>query len=433
MSRSKTAKQNAFGIRSRVLLSSVMAVGLIVGCGGWAAQAKLTGAVIAIGQVAVKREVKDIQHRDGGIVAEINVANGDKVKAGDVLVKLDETDTRVELSIIRSQLAELTGVYARLTSERDNLEKIAFPEGFDGTDGAVVVMAGEAKLFFDNRAMRESQKEQLKLQITQFEDQIAGMEAQLASNEEERGLIADDFALMSKLFEKKLVEGSRVRSLERELTRIDGSRGEIESKIAQARGQISETELKILAIDQEMRSEAQAEIRELDARISELKEREVAAVDRLSRTELRAPVSGLVYDLQIHTVGGVIGSGQTVMSIVPADAEMTVEVRISPADIDQVTIGQEAKLRLSAFNQRTTPEFEGQVLTVAAASTRDQANGQEFYLGSVEITSDLSPLGDRELVPGMPVDVFLSTGERSALSYLVKPFSDQMMKAFREE
>lgn len=429
----ETRGGSSFGIRSRVIMSASLAGLLIIGCGGWAAQASLAGAAIAPGQIAVKRQVKEVQHRDGGIVAEIRVSNGDRVQEGDVLVKLDETDTRVELSIIRSQLAELTGVYSRLQAERDGQAEVAFPEGFDATDTTSGVIAGEIKLFLDNRAMRDSQKEQLSLQAEQLRDQIKGMEAQLASNQAEHTLLFDDITLMRKLLERKLTEGSRVRQMERELARIEGQRGEIESRVAQARGQISETELKILAIDQELKATAQTQIRDIDARIAELHEREIAAVDRLSRTELRAPASGLVYDLAVHTVGGVIGSGETILSLVPEDEEMMVEVRVSPTDIDQVTIGQPARLRLTAFNQRTTPEFEGQVTAMAAAATRDPASGRDFYLGTVEITSDLAPLGDKVLIPGMPVDVLLVTGERSALSYLVKPFTDQMAKAFREE
>ncbi|VVT08505.1 HlyD family type I secretion periplasmic adaptor subunit [Rhizobium sp. EC-SD404] len=429
----ETRNVGTFGIRSRVIMSASLAGLLIIGCGGWAAQASLAGAAIAPGQIAVKRQVKEVQHRDGGIVAEIRVSNGDRVQEGDVLVKLDETDTRVELSIIRSQLAELTGVYSRLQAERDGQAEVAFPEGFDATGTTSGVIAGEIKLFLDNRAMRDSQKEQLSLQAEQLRDQIKGMEAQLASNQAEHTLLFDDITLMRKLLERKLTEGSRVRQMERELARIEGQRGEIESRVAQARGQISETELKILAIDQELKATAQTQIRDIDARIAELHEREIAAVDRLSRTELRAPASGLVYDLAVHTVGGVIGSGETILSLVPEDEEMMVEVRVSPTDIDQVTIGQPARLRLTAFNQRTTPEFEGQVTAMAAAATRDPASGRDFYLGTVEITSDLAPLGDKVLIPGMPVDVLLVTGERSALSYLVKPFTDQMAKAFREE
>jgi HlyD family type I secretion membrane fusion protein len=429
----ETRGGGSFGIRSRVIMSASLAGLLIIGCGGWAAQASLAGAAIAPGQIAVKRQVKEVQHRDGGIIAEIRVSNGDRVREGDVLVKLDETDTRVELSIIRSQLTELTGVYSRLQAERDGEAEVAFPEGFGSTDGTSGVIAGEMKLFLDNRAMRDSQKEQLSLQAEQLRDQIKGMEAQLASNQAEHTLLLDDITLMRKLLERKLTEGSRVRQMERELARIEGQRGEIEARVAQARGQISETELKIIAIDQELKATAQTQIRDIDARIAELREREIAAVDRLSRTELRAPASGLVYDLAVHTVGGVIGSGETILSLVPEDEEMMVEVRVSPTDIDQVTIGQPARLRLTAFNQRTTPEFEGQVTAMAAAATRDPVSGRDFYLGTVEITSDLEPLGDKTLIPGMPVDVLLVTGERSALSYLVKPFADQMAKAFREE
>lgn len=437
MSRQKNTvrsdKEPGFGIRFRVAMSSALVAALVIGCGGWAAQAKLSGAVIAPGQVAVKRQVKEVQHRDGGIVAEILVENGDGVTAGQTLVRLDETETRVELSIIRSQLAELMGTLARLKAERDGLDAIVFPEGFNADDATAAIAAGETKLFTENRAMRESQKEQLLLQIAQLEDQISGLEAQLASNESERTIIEKHHRLMTALLDKGLTEGSRVRDAERDLARIDGARGDIVARIAQARGQISETEVKLIGVDNQMRTEAQAQVRDLDARIAELNEREVAAMDRLSRMELKAPVSGIVYDLQIHTVGGVIGAGQTVASLVPDGEDMNVEVRIAPGDIDQVFIGQPTRLRFSAFNQRTTPELEGAVLTIAAAATRDAATGRDFYLATIAVSSDLTLLGDNKLVPGMPVEVLMTTEERTALSYLVKPLSDQMAKAFREQ
>jgi len=226
---------------------------------------------------------------------------------------------------------------------------------------------------------------------------------------------------------------SEHRDLLRQMARIDGSKGELVARIAEAVGQISELRIKLLAIDQNTRKETQTQIVGIEAKIAELSEREVAARDRLSRMEVRAPVDGLVYDLQVHTIGGIIAPGASVMSIVPEDDDLTVEIRIPPADIDRIAPGQASRLRFTVFNQRTTPELDGQVGVVAAATTIDRATGQPYYLATVDITQALDRLGDRKLMPGMPVEVYVQTDERTAISYLTKPFTDQMLRAFREE
>jgi HlyD family secretion protein len=423
----------SYSIRSRVVLASLLAGGLVLGCGGWAAQARLSGAVIAQGQVAVKKQVKQIQHRDGGIVGEILVTNGDHVTAGNVLIRLDDTQTKAELGVLRAQLAEYHGRRARLSAERDGEEHMVFDEGFEVAPTSASVATGELRLFAQNRAMRQSQQEQLALQVVQLEDQVVGLRAQQASNERERAMVGEDLERLRPLVAERLIEGTKIRVLERDLAQIDGSRGEIEANIALVLGQISEKRLKIIELDQTMRADAQSELRDIDAKVSELNERLIAADDRLSRMELRAPISGYVNELAVHTIGGVIASGDKIMSVVPESDDLTVEARLSPADIDQVVVGQTAKLRFSAFNQRTTPELSGQVAVVGASATLDPASGQSYYRSEIVITSDLALLGQQHLVPGMPVEVFLATEERSALSYLVKPFSDQMMKAFREE
>lgn len=430
--RKSAGKEESFSIRSRVLLATVFAGALVLGCGGWAAQAKLSGAVIAQGKVAVKKQVKLVQHRDGGIVAEILVSNGDMVKAGDVLIRLDATQTKAELGVLEAQLAEHEGRRARLMAERDGQATITFESGFETAPISEKVAKGELRLFMANRAMRDGQRDQLVLQVEQFEEQVRGLRSQQESNAKERTMIADDLERLRPLAEKKIIEVAKIRSLERDLARIDGSKGEIDANIARVNGQISEAKLKIIELDQSVRTEAQRELRDVDARISELRERIVAAQDRLSRMDLRAPISGFVNELIAHTVNGVIAPGGAVMSIVPEGEELTVEAHLSPADIDQVSVGQGAKLRFSAFNQRTTPEVAGEVAIVAAAATVDPSSGQSYYLSDISITGDMSNFG-QELVPGMPVEVFLTTDERSALSYLVKPFTDQMMRAFREE
>lgn len=426
----KIAKDSSqFGITSRIVVSAAFAATLLFGVGGWAAHARLSGAVITQGQVAISQQVKLIQHRDGGIVSEIAVRNGDQVKKGDVLIRLDETQTRVELAIVRGQLQQFYAMRARLKAERDGEAAVSF----DGFDVSEVLKVSELKLFEANRRMITSQEEQMRLQITQLEEQIRGLKAQTGSSDAEREIVGKEIAKLETLLKSGLVPVSEHRDLLRQMARIDGSKGELVARIAEAVGQISELRIKLLAIDQNTRKETQTQIVGIEAKIAELSEREVAARDRLSRMEVRAPVDGLVYDLQVHTIGGIIAPGASVMSIVPEDDDLTVEIRIPPADIDRIAPGQASRLRFTVFNQRTTPELDGQVGVVAAATTIDRATGQPYYLATVDITQALDKLGDRKLMPGMPVEVYVQTDERTAISYLTKPFTDQMLRAFREE
>ncbi|NUS68063.1 MAG: HlyD family type I secretion periplasmic adaptor subunit [Ensifer adhaerens] len=426
----KVAKDSSqFGITSRIVVSAAFAATLLFGVGGWAAHARLSGAVITQGQVAISQQVKLIQHRDGGIVSEIAVRNGDQVRKGDVLIRLDETQTRVELAIVRGQLQQFYAMRARLKAERDGEAAVSF----EGLDVSEVLKVSELKLFEANRRMITSQEEQMRLQITQLEEQIRGLKAQTGSSDAEREIVEKEIAKLETLLKSGLVPVSEHRDLLRQMARIDGSKGELVARIAEAVGQISELRIKLLAIDQSTRKETQTQIVGIEAKIAELSEREVAARDRLSRMDVRAPVDGLVYDLQVHTIGGIIAPGASVMSIVPEDDDLTVEIRIPPADIDRIAPGQASRLRFTVFNQRTTPELDGQVGVVAAATTIDRATGQPYYLATVDITQALDKLGDRKLMPGMPVEVYVQTDERTAISYLTKPFTDQMLRAFREE
>lgn len=420
-------------VGGRMAVAGLMATALVIGCGGWAAQAKLSGAIIAQGRVVVKKQVKVIQHRDGGIVSEILVSNGDKVAAGQVLVRLDETQTKAEMSIVSGQLTEYLGRRARLVAERDGATMIIFQPDFESSAETRDIARGEARLFAESQAMRDGKREQLRLQVTQYEDQVRALEAQAAANETERRIVADDLKRLSPLVNQKIMEMTKTRALERDIAKMDGIRGEIASNIARVNGQISEAKLRIIELDQQARTDAQRDLRDVDAKISELEERLVTARDRLSRMALVAPIAGVVNEVAIHTVNGVIAPGQTVMSIVPDSEELAVEARLQPKDIDQISAGQSAKLRFSAFNQRTTPQIDGAVDVVAAAATIDQTSGQAYYLSSIAIKGDLEKLDGKHLVPGMPVEVFFTTAERSALSYLVKPFADQMMRSFREE
>ena len=423
-----------FGFGGRVVAGSLLGLLLIGGVGGWAATAELTGAVIAQGQVAVDQNLKSIQHRDGGIVSEIAIRQGDAVAAGEVLLRLEDAQTRAELSIVEAQLIELTARKARLLAERDGLASLDFPPGLDRADPATgFFVNGEERLFAGNRVSRESQKEQLRLGIDQIGEEIEGLQAQLSAKEEEFDLVAAEHEKIKGLAEKRLIEGSRVHASERDRARLLGERGEIVASIARAKTRIGEIRLQILAVDETARTEAQRELGLLETKMSELSDRRVAIADRLSRTDIRAPIAGVVNELNIHTVGGVITPAEVLVTLVPEDARLKVETRLSPASIDQVAVGQRARLRFSAFNQRTTPELAGTVTYVSAATSRDAATGEIYYRGDIEITgAELAKLGGETLIPGMPVEVFISTESRSALSYFAKPITDQVAKAFKE-
>jgi len=423
-----TTGRKRFGIASRVAISGTLAVALLAGAGGWAAQAKLSGAIIAQGQVVVSQQVKAIQHLYGGIVADIPVRNGDAVRKGDILLKLDATETRVELAIVQNQLHQLLAMRSRLVAERDDIDRI----DFGGEIPPEAIVRSETKLFEENRAALINQKEQLRLQIGQLEQQAKAFEAQSDANEREAAIVEQEVKKAEKLLASGLIQVSHMRDLRRQLVRIEGTRGELAARVAEAGNEVSEVRMKLLSLDQTRRKEAQGEIVGIEAKVGELREREVAARDKLARIEVRAPVDGLVYDLQIHTVGGIVASGATVMSIVPAGEDMNVEIRIPPVDIDRIQPGQDTRMRFTAFNQRTTPEFHGKVQVVAAATSTDRATGQPYYLATVA-PENLLKLGERKLVPGMPVEVYVQTEERTVISYLTKPFMDQMMRAFREE
>jgi HlyD family secretion protein len=294
-------------------------------------------------------------------------------------------------------------------------------------------MDGEQGLFELRRSAREGQKSQLRERIAQLEQEIDGVLAQSEAKTREIGLIRRELEGVRELYAKKLIQMTRLTSLEREEARLEGERGALLSSAAQARGKVAETKLQIIQIDQDLRSEVAKELRELQGKSAELVERRVAATDQLQRVDIRAPLAGVVHQLAVHTVGGVVQPGEPMMLVVPDGEELAVEVKVSPQEIDHLHVGQAANLRFSAFNQRSTPEIEGHVTLVAADLTADQRTGQGYYVVRIGATKEqLERLGPVKLVAGMPVEAFIMTGYRSVLSYLVKPFRDQMAKAFRQ-
>jgi HlyD family secretion protein len=425
--------------RSIYLHTILGAIGLLAvvgGIGGWAATTDIAGALIAPGSIVVDSDVKKVQHPTGGVVGALNVRNGDFVHAGDVVVRLDETLLRANLGIVSNGLDELTARAARLQSERDGLSEVKAPAAFEGrySDPYVIkVMDGEQRLFAMRRAARAGQKDQLQQRIVQLNEEVKGLEAQQESKGQEIDLIQRELSGVSELWDKKLIQLTRLTSLQREAARLGGERAQLIASIAQSRGKIAEINLQIFQIDQDLASDVSKELREVDGKAGEFSERKVAAEDQLKRIDVRAPQDGIVHELNVHTVGGVVGPGEQMMLIVPANDALAVEAKIAPQDIDQLALGQTASLRFTAFNARTTPQLDGTVNRVSADTTTDQRTGQSYYTVRIGIApSELARLGNEKLVPGMVVESFIKTGDRTVLSYLIKPLADQIMRAFRE-
>ncbi|MCJ2075430.1 HlyD family type I secretion periplasmic adaptor subunit [Methylobacterium sp. E-016] len=425
-------------IRRHLGLSLALGTVLVIGVGGWATFTDIAGAVIAPGQLVVESDVKKVQHPTGGVVGELLVREGDRVKAGDVLIRLDATQTRANLDIVLKALDELNARSARDEAERDGIATITFPADLlarkDADPSVVRLVEGETRLFAARRAARAGQKAQLSERIAQLRQEIGGLTQQVEAKEREAALILTELTGVRELYGKNLVPLSRVTALERETARLQGERGQLVAQTASAKGKITETELQILQIDGDMRTEVGKDLADIRGRSSELGEKRVAAEDQLKRIDLRSPQDGTVHQMSIHTVGGLVTPAEPAMLIVPSADQLAVEVRIQPQDIDNVRHDQSAVLRFAAFNSRTTPEIDGTVSRVSADVSTDPKTGQSYYTARILVPEDQRKrLGAVRLVPGMPVEAFLQIGERSVLSYLIKPLSDQVAKAWREK
>jgi len=419
-------------------IAGLVVVALIAGgVGSWAATTDISGAVIAPGVLVVDTYVKKVQHPTGGIVGEILARDGDRVKAGDVVVRLDATINKANLAIVDKGLMELAARKARLEAERDAADAIIVPDELASRSRDLQVahvIAGERKLFALRQTARAGQKTQLRQRIEQLNQEIVGLKIQADAKSREVELIQRELKGARELWEKNLIPITKLTSLEREATRVEGEKGNLIATIAQANAKIAETEQQIIQIDEDLASEVAKDLREIDAKVGEFVERKVTAEDQLKRIDIRAPQTGIVHQSTAHTVGGVINATDPIMLIVPEADHLTVEAKVAPKDIDQLLLGQEAMLRFSAFNQRTTPQITGTVSQISADITTDERTNESHYTIRVAISAEeISRLGDKALVPGMPVEVFVKTGDRRVLSYLVKPLSDQITRAFREQ
>ncbi len=419
------------------LRTGLRALLIVVGvAGGWMALVPLSGAVVVPGNLVVQSNVKTIQHPTGGVVAQIPVHNGMRVNAGDLLLRLDATQAQASQQVVSKQLDEMRAKIARLTAERDSLPKPAIPpEMASRLDDPSVktVLASEASLFRARTTARESQKELLKSKVSQLGDEIVGLEAQVASKAKQLELITGELTGVQELFDKRLVPIARLTALQREAARIEGERGQLISTIAETRTKVDEAKLQLVRLDQDVRTEVVKDLGEAQGKEAELSERAVAARDILERIEMRAPTSGVIHQLNVHTIGGVIRAGDAVMEVVPDSDDLQIEARLQPNDIDQVRKGQQAFVRFSAFNQRVTPQLIGQVSYVSPDTTRDQQTGTSYFTVRIMLPEEeRRRLAGLQLSSGMPAEVFMQTGSRTMLSYLFKPIMDQFQRAFIE-
>jgi HlyD family secretion protein len=409
---------------------------LVIGVGGWAVLTEFSGAVIAPGVVVVDSNVKRVQHPTGGVVGDLRIRDGNQVRAGQVLLRLDDVQTKANLAILTKALDELSARQARLEAERDGAVEVTMPSELLGRLDDLDVsrtVHGELRLFETRRKSRDGQRAQLRERVAQLGKEISGYTAQHDSKVRQIEWISNELAGVRELWNKKLIPFTRLTILEREKERLTGERGQLIASIAQSGGKIAETELQIIQIDQDMRTEVSRELADIRARTSELIEKKVSAHDQLQRVDIRAPQDGTVHQLAVHTVGGVITSGEQIMLIVPEADTLSIEVRVQPWDIDQLSVGQRAVVRLTAFNQQTTPELNGVVQRVSADATEDTKTGMRFYTVRVAVPeSELLRLGGLRLIPGMPAEAFIQTATRTVMSFLLRPLWDQIGRAFRE-
>ena len=424
-------------VRRPVLLGLTAAVVLVAGFGLWATMTRISGAIVAPGQIEVEQDRQIVQHPDGGVVEEILVTEGARVMAGDPLIRLDGAALRSELTIVEGQLSELAGRSARLTAERDGTESLTYDADIlalaETSPDVVVQLDGQKRLFEARKATLAEQSELLTQRIGQISEQANGIAAQSAALATQLDLIEQELASQQSLLDKGLAQAGTVLALQREQARLQGQLGELAADLARTKGQVTEIEIEISSLATKRREEATAELRQIGPTILELAERRRALAERIDRLEIRAPVSGIVLGLQVTTPRAVLRPADPVLFVIPQDRPLVITARIAPIHIDEIAVGQAAELVFSAFSARDTPHLKGRVTLVSADALTDSNTGTTYYTAELQLDEgEQTRLGDRALLPGMPVEVFLQTGRRTPLAYLVKPFTDYFARAFRE-
>jgi HlyD family secretion protein len=421
-------------LQSHTRLALLLVLVPLIGLGVWGATASISGAVVAPARVAVESDIKKVQHRDGGIVTELLVSEGDHVRGGQVLARLDSTVIKANLASVIDQQMQFTARRMRLEAERDGRDQLAAPPTDLPFSQIAPMLAAERRLLEERRASREQKKAELRQQIDQSQREIDGLQAQAEAQASQYKLIEGELVGLRKLYEQDYVPITRVDDLEREAARLEGERGELDSSVARARARIDEVRIDILQTDSDALTEVMSDLKDAQIKLAELAQQRAVLEDQLNRSEVRAPLSGYVHQLAIHTVGGVVGPGETMMYIVPEQDSLIVAARIDPQHVDQVRPGSLAHVRFTAFSARVTPEVTARVERLAADATVDDRTGKSYYLAELKLdAASLPPEMRGRLLAGMPAEVHIATSRRNVLSYFLKPLTDQMSRSFKEE
>lgn len=431
------AKRPEWSARGGIVMGLLALALLIGGFGVWSTVARISGAVVAAGQVEVEQRRQVVQHPDGGVVAEILVHDGETVTAGQPLIQLDGALLQTERAIVEGQYFEILARRGRLEAERADRKSITFPDELVTTSAnrpeLKALMAGQQSLFTARLDTLSQSLGQLAKQSEQVRSQIGGIQAQTRALQQQRDFIAQELRDQRTLLEKGLAQAPRVLALEREGARLDGLLGEVTASQAQAETQMAEIDLSRLEKSATYREQAETELRDLGYRELELAERRRSLVEQIARLDIRAPVAGVVQELQVTTPRSVLRAADPILYIIPQDRPLVVAARVATINVDEVHPGQEVVLRFSSFSSRTTPEIDGVLTRVSADILVDQATNIPYYRAEVTIPPEqIAKLKDLQLIPGMPVEVYIQTGERSPMAYLLKPLSDYFTRAFRE-
>ena len=434
---SKVISESKRSLNRHVAVVGVLSIALVCGIGGWAATTELSSAVIGEGVVVVDGDVKKVQHLTGGIVSELLVSENDHVTAGQVLIRLDGTTTRANLSIVESTLAQLYARRARLKAERIGAESFEVEENIadlTSSTAAQKLLDGEQKLFDSRRSALVGMKSQLSSRKDQLAEQVKGLVVQINATNDSLGLIEQELEGIDALYKKGLVTLQRLNQLKRARADLQGNSGQEIAAKAEAEGKAIEIDRQSIQLDEDRRSEIAKDLTDVEAQIAEYEERRGTALDQLHRLEITAPLTGRVHELSVHTVNGVIDPGQTLMLVVPENNDLTVEAKVATRDIDQVHVGQSVDVRFSAFDQRTTPDVSGEITSIAPDIVKDERTGISYYPLRVKPKPEsIARMKTIKLYPGMPAEVFIKIGDRTVISYLTKPLTDQMQHVFREE
>lgn len=431
------AEARAFSARGPLILGFVAVFILVAGLFGWGIGTTIAGAVVTSGMLEVERNRQVVQHPDGGVVDSIYIKDGDTVEAGDILIRLDGTATQSELAIVEGQLFEFLARRARLEAERDDAEEVKI--GGELADLAKTradvheLVDGQLRLFQARRETLSKQLEQLGRRKYQMSAQIQGIDAQRAALATQLSLIEDELRDQQGLLDKGLAQASRVLALQREQARLEGQVGDLTASRAQAEGRITEIDLEILRLQAARREDASEQLRDAGAKERELAERRRALLEKIDRLDIRAPVSGVVLGMTVTTPRSVIRPAEPVLYLIPQDRPLVIIAQVPPIHVDEVHVGQETELSFPAFSARTTPQLKGHVTVVSADALTDQRTNQTYYRAEIALDpGEMEKLRNLQLLPGMPVEAFIKTDERTPLAYLLKPFTDYFNKAFRE-